>query len=86
MDPVPTARLVLTGLELTGRCVPAQQVTEEILLSGAQEVNVSMTANVPWTKLALITTAGLHVRMPVDRMPSAKQGTMVPSAPVPLDL
>ena len=45
-----------------------------------------MTANVRWTELALITTAGLRVRMPVVRMPSVKQETMELSAPVPQDL
>jgi len=85
-DPVHNVRLVLTGPELTGQSVPVQQATGETLLSGAQEVNVSMTVNVRWTELALITTAGLRVRMPVVRMPSVKQETMELSAPAPQDL
>ena len=45
--------------------------------------NVSMTANVLVTEPVLTSTAGLPVRLLVERMPSVKQGTMVLSAPVP---
>lgn len=45
-----------------------------------------MTVNALWTVLVLTTTAGLLVRMLVDRTLSARQGTTVPSAPVLLVL
>ena len=44
-----------------------------------------MTVSVHWTELVLISTADLHVRMLVVRMPSVRPGTMVLSAPVHLD-
>jgi len=86
VDPEQTVKLVLTGLALTDQCVPVQQDTGETLWLDAQEVNVSMTVNALSTKLALITTADLHVRMYVGRMQNVKQGTMEQFAPVHQDL
>lgn len=85
MDQELSARLDLTGPGQTGQCAPALQGTGEILWCLAQEENVSMTVNVVLTKLVLTTTAGLLVRMLVDRILSVKQGTMAPSAPVHQD-
>ena len=47
--------------------------------------NVSTTVNVLLTEPVLTTTAGLLVRMFVDRMRSVKQGTTAQSAPVHQD-
>jgi len=81
-----SARQVLTDLGQTGQFAHALQGTGEILWCLAPEENVSMTANVVLTKPVLTTTAGLRVRMLVDRILSVKQGTMVPSALAHQDL
>lgn len=86
MDQGHSARPGLTDLVQTGLYVPVQQVTEGTHLCPAPEENVSMTVSVPWTEPVLTTTAGLLARMPVDRMQSVRQGTMVPSAPAHQDL
>jgi len=83
---VPSVRQGLTGQVWTGRSVPAQQGTGVILWCLVHEESVSMTVNARWTVLVLTTTAGLLARMLVDRMLSARQGTMAPSAPVLLVL
>jgi len=75
----------LTDPGQTGQCAPVLQDTGETLLCHAQEENASMTANVLLTEPVSTITAGLLVRMFVDRMRSVKQGTMVPSALVHQD-
>lgn len=86
MDRVHPVRQVLTGLALTDLSVPVHQGSGVILLSGAQEVNASMTVSALWTEHALTIIADLLVKMHVDKMPSVKQGIMVPSVLVPLGL
>lgn len=86
MDRVHPVRQVLTGLVLTDLSVPVHQGLGVILLSGAQEVNVSMTVSALWTEHVLTIIADLLVKMHVDKMPSVKQGIMVPSVLVPLGL
>jgi len=83
---VPNVKQGLTGQVWTGQCVPVQQGTGVIPWCLVQEESVSMTVNALWTVLVLTTTAGLLVRMLVDRMLSARQGTTAPSAPVLLVL
>lgn len=85
VDLVPSVRLVLTGQVQTDQSAHVQLDTEEIHSLDAQEESVSMTVSVHWTELVLISTVDLRVRMLVVRMPSARPGTMVLSAPVHLD-
>jgi len=81
-----SVRQGLTGQVWTGQSVPVQQGTGGTPWCLVHEGSVSMTVNARWTVLVLTTTAGLLARMLVDRMLSARQGTMAPSAPVLLVL
>lgn len=80
----PTASQALTGLGLIGQSAPALLAGGGILSSAAREASASTTVSARSTGLAMITTAALPVIRRVDRMLSARQGTTVRSALVPL--
>jgi len=80
-----SVKLGSTDQELTDLSVPVQLATEAILSFDAPEENVSMTVNVLWTELVLISTADPRARMRAVRTRSVRHGTTERSVPVHQD-
>jgi hypothetical protein len=69
----------------TDLCVPAPQVSEEILWLVVPEESVKMMPTVPPHRHASTSNAKIHAKTLAELKPSANQSTMVLSARVLMD-